>query len=364
MLLKLATPEDAPTIKQILEILETAKDLPKQQRYARYIAEGSSMEPTIADKERVWVDKNYYQTTPVSRNDLIIFKGQNGNMYMRRVAGLPGETIRIDQEKLFVNGKRDSSMFFPGNTRSQADVKLNDKQVFVIGDNYNNSSDSRSPDMGPIALSQIVGKINYVEHITGKNKEKPAAQTQPQPSAASGKTYKSPPEMAIDTAKKYQAKVHTNKGDFTIELFAETAPKTVNNFVFLSRERFYDDVIFHRIIKSFIIQGGDPTGTGRGGPGYKFEDELQTSYSYEPGIVAMANAGPNTNGSQFFICTGEDCRGLNQIPNYTIFGKVTEGMDTVLAIADVPVVKQYGGSETSKPTEPVFIQSIDIVESQ
>ncbi|MGG1550958.1 peptidylprolyl isomerase [Paenibacillus ferrarius] len=186
----------------------------------------------------------------------------------------------------------------------------------------------------------------------------------PAPAPSAAKTYKVPPAMTIDTSKKYQAQVHTNKGDFTIEMFADTAPMTVNNFVFLSRQGFYNDVIFHRIIKSFMIQGGDPTGTGRGGPGYSFEDELKTSYTYEPGIVAMANAGPNTNGSQFFICTGEDSRALAQFPNYTIFGKVTEGMDTVLAIADVPVEQQDNYNENSKPTEKVVIQGIDIVESE
>lgn len=180
-------------------------------------------------------------------------------------------------------------------------------------------------------------------------------------SEPSKKTWSSPPEMKIDVNKTYTATVTTSKGAFTIELFAKDAPKTVNNFVFLAREGFYNNVTFHRIIQSFMVQTGDPLGTGTGGPGYKFEDELKSPYKYEPGIVAMANAGPNTNGSQFFICTGEDSKNLNSMPNYTIFGKVVEGMDTVQKIAATPVEK--GAEPTpSKPKEKVVIQSVAITE--
>lgn len=181
---------------------------------------------------------------------------------------------------------------------------------------------------------------------------------------AVGKQYASPPEMTIDAAKSYKAVVHTNKGDFTMELFAQSAPVTVNNFVFLSKERYYDDVVFHRIIESFMVQTGDPTGTGMGGPGYKFKDELNSPHKYEPGIVAMANAGPDTNGSQFFICTGKDSEYLNRMPNYTIFGKVTEGMDTVMKIASTPVAAHNKIDERSVPTERVVIASIDIIERE
>lgn len=175
------------------------------------------------------------------------------------------------------------------------------------------------------------------------------------------KSWSSPPEMKIDPNKSYRATVTTSKGTFTIELFAKDAPKTVNNFVFLSKEGFYNDVTFHRIIQSFMIQTGDPLGNGTGGPGYKFEDELNTPYQYEPGIVAMANSGKNTNGSQFFICTGEDSKNLNRQPNYTIFGKVIEGMDVVQKIAATPV-KQGNEPSPSVPTEKVTIQSITITE--
>ncbi|TBL80194.1 peptidylprolyl isomerase [Paenibacillus thalictri] len=191
---------------------------------------------------------------------------------------------------------------------------------------------------------------------TGAQSQQPAnnnAQSQ-------SKSWTTPPAMQIDANKTYQATVTTSKGTFKIDLFAKDAPKTVNNFVFLSKEGFYNNVVFHRIIKTFMVQTGDPTGTGRGGPGYKFEDELKTTtHKYEPGIVAMANAGPNTNGSQFFICTGDDSKNLNQMPNYTIFGKVVEGMDVVQKIAETPVDPS---GEGSTPKEKVTIQSVSIAE--
>src|ERR1700675_1956397 len=116
------------------------------------------------------------------------------------------------------------------------------------------------------------------------------------------KQYKAPPEMAIDTSKSYTATFNTSRGEIVCELFAKDAPKTVNNFVFLARDKFYDGTVFHRVIGDFIVQGGDPTGTGRGGPGYRFEDETKgSSNKHEVGTLSMANAGPNTNGSQFFI---------------------------------------------------------------
>ncbi|MCZ8513095.1 peptidylprolyl isomerase [Paenibacillus filicis] len=174
------------------------------------------------------------------------------------------------------------------------------------------------------------------------------------------KSWSKPPEMKIDQNKTYQATVTTSKGTFTIDLFPKDAPMTVNNFVFLSKEGFYNNLTFHRIIKTFMVQAGDPNGNGTGGPGYQFADELKTTHPYEPGIVAMANAGPNTNGSQFFICTGEDSKALNRTPNYTVFGKVSQGMDVVQKIADTPV--KSNGGEASTPTEKVTIQSISITE--
>ena len=129
------------------------------------------------------------------------------------------------------------------------------------------------------------------------------------------KQWAQPPTMVIDPAKTYRATIETTAGTMTAEFFPAEAPKTVNNFVFLAREGFYDGVIFHRVIPGFVIQGGDPTGTGRGGPGYRFEDEPVTR-PYVRGTIAMANAGPNTNGSQFFIMHAD----YPLPPNYTIFG--------------------------------------------
>jgi cyclophilin family peptidyl-prolyl cis-trans isomerase len=172
---------------------------------------------------------------------------------------------------------------------------------------------------------------------------------------AAVKSWTTPPAMTIDVNKKYSAVVKTTKGSFTLELFAQDAPKTVNNFVFLARAHFYDGIIFHRIMETFMIQTGDPEGTGRGGPGYQFEDELNNLHEYEQGIVAMANAGPNTNGSQFFICTVDDRANLEK--KYSTFAKVTTGMDTVLSIAKTPV-----GADGQTPTEKVMIESVQIIE--
>nr|WP_127566693.1 MULTISPECIES: peptidylprolyl isomerase [Paenibacillus] len=170
------------------------------------------------------------------------------------------------------------------------------------------------------------------------------------------------PEMSIDPSKQYSAVFHTSKGEFTVQLFAEDAPTTVNSFVFLAKNKFYNDITFHRIIETFMIQTGDPTGTGTGGPGYNIPDELGSDHKYDIGTVAMANTGmPDSGGSQFFICTGDVCSNLNSQPNYTIFGQVTDGMDSVMAIAKTPVGPGADGN-MSKPLEKVTIDSIDIIE--
>ncbi len=144
------------------------------------------------------------------------------------------------------------------------------------------------------------------------------------------KTYSAPPEMQIDTDKTYRATISTNRGDIVLDLQPEHAPKTVNNFVSLARDGFYDGLTFHRVIPNFMIQGGDPNGTGTGGPGYKFEDEVRDNpLTHEAGVISMANAGPNTNGSQFFI-THSPQPHLNG--RHTVFGTVVEGQDVVDAI--------------------------------
>jgi cyclophilin family peptidyl-prolyl cis-trans isomerase len=172
-----------------------------------------------------------------------------------------------------------------------------------------------------------------------------------------GQQWSSPPAMSIDPSHTYTATLQTSAGDVTVELLPGDAPQTVNNFVFLARQGYYDGTPFHRTIAGFMIQGGDPTGTGTGGPGYRFADE-PVQRAYEPGIVAMANAGPNTNGSQFFIVHGDGARSLP--PNYTIFGRVTSGMDVVNAIATAPV--RPGGREASSPVNPVTISCVTIAE--
>jgi cyclophilin family peptidyl-prolyl cis-trans isomerase len=169
------------------------------------------------------------------------------------------------------------------------------------------------------------------------------------------KQWNSPPEMVIDPAKRYTAKLSTSMGDLVIALDAVAAPKTVNNFVFLAREGFYDGVIFHRIISGFMCQGGDPTGSGRGGPGYRFEDELPKPRQYEIGSVAMANAGPNTNGSQFFIVSGPSGVGLP--PQYSLFGKVVKGLDVVAEMERVET------DRSDKPLQDLTINSVEITEA-
>jgi len=144
------------------------------------------------------------------------------------------------------------------------------------------------------------------------------------------KQWSTPPAMQIDPKKKYKARMETDKGTMVIELFADKTPKTVNNFVFLSREGYYDGVIFHRVIDNFMVQGGDPTGTGRGGPGYQFADEFDPSLRHDKqGILSMANAGPATNGSQFFITHGPTPH-LNG--KHSVFGQVVEGLDVLMSI--------------------------------
>ncbi len=172
------------------------------------------------------------------------------------------------------------------------------------------------------------------------------------------KRYGAPPPLTIDVNKGYTALIKTTKGDIKVELNARDAPQTVNNFVFLAREGFYDNTPFHRVISGFMIQGGDPTGTGAGGPGYRFNDETPKT-GYEIGSIAMANSGPNTNGSQFFICEGQQCTSLPR--NYNHFGKVVEGMDVVSRIANVPKTLGADGAQ-SKPTEDVRINTIEIIE--
>jgi cyclophilin family peptidyl-prolyl cis-trans isomerase len=178
----------------------------------------------------------------------------------------------------------------------------------------------------------------------------------PAPDGSSPKRqhFDGPPPMCIDPGKRYAAEMVTTKGAIRIALDPISAPKTVNNFVVLSRYHYYDGIVFHRVIPGFVLQGGDPEGSGRGGPGYRFEDELPKAGRYELGSLAMANAGPNTNGSQFFIISGP--QGERLPPNYSLFGKVISGMDVV---ADIDAIGTSGGT----PKEQVTINSVVITET-
>jgi len=221
-----------------------------------------------------------------------------------------------------------------------------------------------------IALSVAISGCGSTNNITPSQQPNnssttaPANQTaSPAPSNTSVATnspkqqWKSAPPMTINKSQKYFALFHTNLGDFSMQLFADSSPKTVNNFVFLAKHHFYDGDKFFRILKTFMVQTGDPLNNGTGGPGYQFADELPPKYPYAAGIVAMANAGPNTNGSQFFICTVDDSQALQ--PLYTEFGKIISGMNVVQRIAAIPVVTNPSG-EASDPTKNAVIESVTI----
>ena len=173
----------------------------------------------------------------------------------------------------------------------------------------------------------------------------------------SDKVYDKQPEMNLNSDSTYSAVIKTNLGEMSVEFFTDDAPLTVNNFVTLSKDGYYDNVIFHRVISGFMIQGGDPSGTGHGDygkfPGYEFDDELNNQRPYEKGILAMANRGPNTNGSQFFIMHAD-----YPLPySYTIFGKVTEGLEVIDKIASVET------DSADKPTDDIVINTVEIVEN-
>ena len=204
-----------------------------------------------------------------------------------------------------------------------------------------------------ISLFVSACSSNEVEEIT----ETTIQDNKGESTMSDEKVYSSMPEMIIDQNKSYTAVIQTSMGDLTVEFFSDTAPVTVNNFVSLSNDGYYDNIIFHRVISGFMIQGGDPSGTGHGEygkfPGYTFEDELNNQQPYEKGILAMANAGPNTNGSQFFIMHVD-----YPLPyQYTIFGKVTDGLDVIDTIASVQT------AEGDKPVEDVVILGVTVSSS-
>jgi cyclophilin family peptidyl-prolyl cis-trans isomerase len=213
------------------------------------------------------------------------------------------------------------------------------------------------PAVTPPSSAQITNALSPLPSPSAS----PAAAASPagqgvQVASNAPQQFAAPPPMTIDTSKHYTATIDTSMGTMTADLFASEAPMTVNNFVFLANQHFYDGVTFHRVIPNFMIQTGDPTGTGTGGPGYRFNDE-PVKRQYSRGTLAMANAGPNTNGSQFFIVQKD----YPLPPNYTIFGQLNGGLDVLDKIATTPTGPGKGGPDT--PKTPITINSITINES-
>jgi cyclophilin family peptidyl-prolyl cis-trans isomerase len=220
---------------------------------------------------------------------------------------------------------------------------------------------------GGVALAALVA-VSLVIFFLSRGTSKSTNASTPKTTAAASSTkcpnpngssprmtsFSAPPPTCISTAKTYSATIQTDVGTFTVAFDAKAAPKTVNNFVFLSREHFYDGLTFHRVIPGFVVQGGDPQGNGSGGPGYKFPDELPKAGAYKVGSLAMANSGPNTNGSQFFIITGS--QGTQLPPNYSLFGSVSSGMDVVKKI-------EADGSQSGTPTTVHKMTKVTITES-
>ena len=207
------------------------------------------------------------------------------------------------------------------------------------------ASTTTAAERTPVSLSAVPAGAT----ITGDTPCPKTDGTAPRTTA-----FAKPPPRCIDPNKSYSAEVRTTRGSFVITLDPKSAPITVNNFVVLARYKFFEGIPFHRVIPGFVVQVGDPQATGRGGPGYAFEDELPKQGAYKIGSVAMANAGPNTNGSQFFLITGD--AGVILPPRFSLFGTVTEGMDAVKSIESI-------GTQEGPPTEAVIIQSISIRES-
>ena len=203
-----------------------------------------------------------------------------------------------------------------------------------------------------VAMLAACGEAEEAAPVAAAPSPAPASAAAPVATEGGSVTqWSAAPEMTIDPTKRYTAIIHTNKGEITLDLFAGETPVAVNNFVFLARQGFYDGVIFHRVIKGFMVQGGDPTGTGTGSPGYRFNDEPITR-DYVRGTLAMANSGPNTNGSQFFIMH----QNYSLPKSYVIFGLASDGLEVVDTIANIRV------GANDRPTETITIERIEIRE--
>lgn len=206
--------------------------------------------------------------------------------------------------------------------------------------------------LDPTATSTDLGAVSSIDPISTGAAPLPC----PEADGSSDKveTFPAAPEMCIDVTKTYTVDVETNKGNYTAVLDPTKAPLAVNSFVYLARYHYFDDVSCHRVMTDFVVQCGDPTATGSGGPGYSFADELPAAGEYKLGSLAMANSGADTNGSQFFVISGD--QGIALPPKYTLFGQVTEGLDTVEAINAL-------AQPDEKPSEPVTMTKVTVTES-
>jgi cyclophilin family peptidyl-prolyl cis-trans isomerase len=233
--------------------------------------------------------------------------------------------------------------------------------AFSGGDDSTTSASGATETTGATGAS---GETSTVDPKPGPKQvacggQEPKDATKPKPQF-------SKPEQVIKQGKTYTAEMQTSCGTITIELLADQAPQTVNSFVFLAEQGYFDGQRFHRLDTSIdVIQGGDPTGTGSGGPGYSIPDELTGKESYGPGVLAMANAGPNTGGSQFFIITGDNGHNLDATPNYTIFGQITKGLDVAKKIQQLPIqdpnaATSGGDISGQQPAQAVYIDKVTI----
>ena len=217
----------------------------------------------------------------------------------------------------------------------------------ACGSDDSTGADSTSPEASTSPSSSVATQSSTSATAAAAGTEGDATQCPPAEGTPERHTeFSQAPTMCLEPGVDYGAVLTTDAGEVTVDLLEDKAPNTVNNFVFLARNRYYEGISFHRVIPGFMIQGGDPQGTGSGGPGYTFADELPAAGEYRVGSMAMANAGPDTNGSQFFIVTGDS--GVSLPPSYALFGEVTEGMETVTAI------EADGSAQgTPKTTHPI-----------
>jgi cyclophilin family peptidyl-prolyl cis-trans isomerase len=288
----------------------------------------------------VGTDKRERQRTNKTMKDQQVAKAQTREKTTRTVLIVVGSIIAVFAIVLIANtfiGGDDETV----TTNTVANASTADDTV---------ASESSDTSADPSAESQPVEADGEVFAATGEFV--PDGCPSPDGSAEQQQSFDAQPPMCLDSTRSYSALVTTNKGEITIELDQEKAPITVNNFVFLARNQYFSDTTCHRIIPGFVVQCGDPTATGGGDPGYKFADELPAAGEYQIGSIAMANSGPDTNGSQFFIITGD--QGAALPPQYTLFGQVATGFDETV------VEMEAAGTPSGSPSEPVEIQSVVI----